>query len=302
MFLAVAEKGSVVQAAKQLHLTPSAVSHGLKGLESDLGCRLFDRAAKRILLNQAGEQLMADIRQPLSALDTAEESIKRLGKWGQTRLRIGASLTSTQYLLPGVIRELKKNFANLTIQIETGDMPEMLPLLRANKVDLALGMEPEDQSGLDIRQVFRDELLFMFSSTHPWSDARSVTRDDVRKQPLILYRRSSYTTQLVEKYFQEQDLVPSTMMEIASIEAIKELVKLNLGVSVLAPWTADKELARGTLKMRPLSGQPLRRKWVIASIAGRRLSLMEETFSRLCRNVSSGLRVDRKDVPGLGQV
>src|SRR5262249_31326919 len=95
------------------------------------------------------------------------------------------------------------------------------------------------------------------------------------------------------------NLVPSTVMEIGSIEAIKELVKLNLGVSVLAPWTADKELARGTLRMRPTGPRPLRREWVVVSLAGRRLGLLEETFCRLCRNVAAGLRTDRRDVPKL---
>jgi DNA-binding transcriptional LysR family regulator len=86
-------------------------------------------------------------------------------------------------------------------------------------------------------------------------------------------------------------------MEIASVEAIKELVKLNLGVSVLAPWAVGKDLGRGSLRMRPVGPQPLRRQWVIASLAGRRLSLVEETFCRLCRNHAAGMPLDRRDVP-----
>ena len=104
---------------------------------------------------------------------------------------------------------------------------------------------------------------------------------------------------MIDTYFRQLDLVPSTIMEIASIGAIKELVKLNLGVAVLVPWIADKELARGTLCMRPLGAKPLRRQWVVASLAGRRLTLAEETFCRLCRNVAAGLRMDRRDVPTL---
>ena len=103
----------------------------------------------------------------------------------------------------------------------------------------------------------------------------------------------------MEAYFHSLDLVPSTIMEIASTEAIKELVKLNLGVSVMAPWAADRELVRGSLRMRPLGSKPVRRHWVVASLAGRRLSLIEETFCRLCRQIASGLRMDRRDIPAL---
>src|ERR1041384_8417277 len=88
VFCAVAESGSLVAAAGKVHLTPSAISHSLKSLETDLGCRLFERVGKRMVLNQAGEQLLSQIQGPLSALDSAAEGIKRLGKWGHTRLRI----------------------------------------------------------------------------------------------------------------------------------------------------------------------------------------------------------------------
>src|SRR5690348_10147124 len=82
-------------------------------------------------------------------------------------------------------------------------------------------------------------------------------------------------------YFREMEIAPATIMEVASIGAIKELVKLGIGVSVLAPWTVHHELARGGLKMRPLGSKPLRRQWGIISLASRRLTLAEESFCRL---------------------
>src|SRR5438093_8640293 len=153
MFCAVARAGSLGGAARQLHLTPSAISHSLKSLETDLGCRLFDRAGKKLLLNQAGEQLLAQIQQPLAALDAAAESLKRLGQWGQTRLRLGAAASTCQYLLPAVIRELKKSFANATLQLESGDMPEMVEQIRQNRLDLALGVAPDNTTGLETRPM-----------------------------------------------------------------------------------------------------------------------------------------------------
>jgi LysR family transcriptional regulator, low CO2-responsive transcriptional regulator len=101
---------------------------------------------------------------------------------------------------------------------------------------------------------------------------------------------------LLEGFFQKLNVAPSVIMEIASIEAIKELVKLNLGVAVLAPWTVDRELRRGTLKTRPFGPQKLRRDWAIIHLSSRRLSLAEEMFCRLCRAQSAGLRLDRRDV------
>jgi DNA-binding transcriptional LysR family regulator len=296
MFCAVARSGSLVAASRELHLTPSAISHGLKNLETDLGCRLFERVGKRILLNHAGEQLLAQIAKPLRDLAAAEENLRQLGKWGQPRLRIGAAVSTCQYVLPAVIRELKKSSPNLLLQVESGDMPEMLELIQQNRIDVALGVVPKGKGALVTRPVFRDELLFVFAPSHPWSSGKPITADELRKQPLILYQRSSVTARLVKDYFDALDIVPASVMEIGNIEAIKELVKLNLGVSVLAPWTAHKELARGALRMRPLGPKALRRQWMITWLKGRRLTLVEETFWKLCRNTAAGMRMDRKDL------
>jgi DNA-binding transcriptional LysR family regulator len=297
MFCVVADNGSLVNAAAKLHLTPSAISHGLKSLETQLGCRLFERAGRRMLLNQAGEQLLAQARPPLAALEQAATSIKQLGKWGKKRLRIGAAASACCYILPPVIRELKKSNPEVELRVESGDTPELVDLIKSNKLDLALVVAPENQGGLDVRPFLRDELMFVFAAAHPWAAGRPITREELRTQPLILYRQSSETARLASDFFRKQDLVPTTLMEIGSVEAIKELVKLNLGVSVLAPWTADRELMRGTLRMRPLAPKPLTREWAIVSIAGRRLNLAEENFCKLCSRQVTGMRIDRKDVP-----
>jgi LysR family transcriptional regulator, low CO2-responsive transcriptional regulator len=297
VFSSVAKHGSLALAARELHLTPSALSHSLKALETHLGCRLFDRAGNKMLLNQAGEQLQALVQAPLATLAAAEESMKNLATWGQTRLRIGAAASACQHILPAVLRELKRQHPRILIQVESGDMPGMLPLLEQNRIDLALGVLPDRDPRFDIRPVFRDELLLAFAPAHPWAAGRPIPAEELRKQPLILYQRASYTARLVDDFFQKLNIVPSTVMEVASTEAIKELVKLNLGVSVLAPWVADKELTRGSLRMRPPGPRPLRRQWVLATLAGRRLNLVEELFCRLCRTHSAAMRLDRKDVP-----
>jgi len=99
-FATLARTGSFTLAAKELFLSQSAVSHSMKALESDIGCRLFDRVGKKVLLTQAGEQLLQHADKILGEMSEARESIRQLGKWGRSRLRIGASTTGCTYLLP----------------------------------------------------------------------------------------------------------------------------------------------------------------------------------------------------------
>jgi len=298
MFCAVAETGSLVTAGRKLHLTASALSHSLKALETDLGCRLFERVGKRMVLNQAGEQLLTQVRGPLAALEAAADGIKRLAKWGQTRLRLGAPASACQLILPRVIRELRKEHNKVELLVVSHDTPRLVELMREGRLDLGLGVLPSESSDLEARPIFRDELLFVFSAAHPWAAGKPLTREEIRAQPFILYQRASLTSKLLEDYFREMEIIPATIMEVASIGAIKELVKLGLGVSVLAPWTIHHELARGVLKMRPLGSKPLRRQWGIVSLASRRLTLAEETFCRLVRTHAAAMPLDRKDLPG----
>ncbi len=297
VFCAVAESRSLVAAADKVHLTPSAVSHSLKALETELGCRLFERVGKRMALNHAGEQLLAQIQGPLAALDSAAIAIKNLGKWGQTRLRIGASETACEHILPRAIRELKRNHPSLQLHVESGDTPRMIELLHEHKIDLALCLTPANPTGLAMRPAFRDELMFVFAPEHPWADGRPISRDEIRGQQFITYQRSSFTAHLLEDYFRQLQISPVVTMEVASMAAIIELVKNNLGISILAPWTVSRELAQGAIRMRPLGAKSLWRRWAVVSLASHRMTLAEETFCRLCRTCTTSLRLDRSDLP-----
>ncbi len=282
-FAMLAETGSFTQAAKRLHLSQSAVSHSMRALEEDIGCLLFDRVGKKVLLTQAGETLLHHSGKILQEMASARASIEQLGKWGQSRLRLGASTTACEHLLPPVLRELKKHFPKCTINICPGDTLDSLELVRSNRVDLALTLEPQFEEQFEFHPLFTDELFFCTAPQHPWAVAGAVSREEIPQQNYVLYNKTSYTFRLIEEYFREDEMSINTVIELGSMEAIKELVKLGLGVGILAPWICRKELAEGSLVALPLGKRKLRRHWGILHWRSRRLSLVEETFLRLCR-------------------
>src|SRR5678816_440865 len=144
-FSVLARSGSFTQAARELHLTQSAVSHAMRALEEDIGCRLLDRVGKKATLTQAGEQLLVRAEKILAEMAIAREEITQLGKWGAGRLRLGTTTTACQYLLPGVLREFKERFPACLITIDAGDTPQVIELLRAHRIDLALVLEPQGE-------------------------------------------------------------------------------------------------------------------------------------------------------------
>jgi len=285
-FVTLARTGSFTQTARELHLSQSAVSHSMKALEGEVGCRLLDKMGKKAVLTQAGEQLLVRATRIIAEMAEARAELGRLGKWGQSRLRLGASTTACQHILPGVLREFKDSFPNCAISIEPGDTPEMIEALHAHKIDLAVNLEPKRGEPLDFRPMFTDELQFILSPQHPWAQAGRVVRGEIARQNYILYKRKSYTSAMVEAYFREDDIVLFSQLDLGNIEAIKELVKLGLGVSILAPWTARKELDEGSLVALPLGKRKLRRRWGVLYWQGRRMSLVEETFVGLCKSAT----------------
>jgi DNA-binding transcriptional LysR family regulator len=285
-FTILARTGSFTETARELHLSQSAVSHSMKALEAEVGCRLLDKLGKKAVLTQAGEQLLARAARVLSEMSEARAELGRLGKWGQSRLRLGASTTACQHVLPGVLREFKDSFPNCTISIEPGDTPEMIEALRNHKIDLAVNLEPRRGEPLDFRPLFTDELQFIVSPQHPWARAGKVERDEIARQNYIVYKRRSYTSEMIEAHFRADDIVLFSQLDLGNMEAIKELVKLGIGISILAPWTAKNEIKAGTLVALPLGKRKLKRRWGILHWEGRRMSMVEETFIGLCKTVT----------------
>jgi LysR family transcriptional regulator, low CO2-responsive transcriptional regulator len=287
-FATLARLGSFTQSARELFLTQSAVSHTIKALERDMGVSLFDRVGKKVHLTQAGEQLLVHAERILREMADARTGIEELQNWGHGRLRVGASTTACHYILPTVLREFKQSFPKCVIKIEPGDQPRQLELLRSNQVDIALLLEPtEALTDLEFRPLFNDELMFLVAPMHPWALRGQAKKEEIYAEPLVLYNKTSYTFRLVDDYFREDGITLNNFIELGSMEAIKELVKIGLGAGVLAPWIARQELTKGELVSLPLGRRKLKRTWGVAFLKGRRLPLAEETFAGLCEAVTN---------------
>jgi DNA-binding transcriptional LysR family regulator len=190
-----------------------------------------------------------------------------------------------------VLREFKKSFPDYAITIEPGDTPELAPALLRHKIDLALALEPDKEPQLEFHPLFTDELHFIASALHPWAKAGRVERSEIPRQNYILYSKQSITLRIVEEYFRREQMVPNTVIQLGSMEAIKELVKLELGVSILAPWVARKEIEEGSLVALPPGRRKLQRRWGILRSRGKPSNLAEETFIGLCEAACASMRL-----------
>ena len=292
-FHVLARTGSFTQTARELRRTQSGISHSMKALETETGCRLLDRLGKKVVLSAAGEQLLQHTEKILFEMEAARESLAQLNQRGRTRLRLGASTTACQHLIPPALRAFKKSFPDHALSLEPGDTPQLIASLVGRRIDLALTLEADQEPQLEFHPLFNDELQFIISPRHPWAQAGRVERSEIPDQNYLLPHQHSRTLQSIETYFRHEQMALTSVTEAGSLESVKELIKLGLGVSILAPWVIHQEIADGSLVALPLGRKKLSRRWGILHLRGRRFSHAEETFIRLCKSATLPLRTSK---------
>jgi DNA-binding transcriptional LysR family regulator len=289
VFAAVAQSLSFTRAAQGLHLTQSAVSHAIAALERELDTPLLRREGKRVSLTEPGRVLVDHSRRLFAALEEASAAVKRSARPDRGLLRIGASPAACQYLVPESLREFRESYPDFELSIAVSDSPQIARQIHEGQIDLGLLIRTDKDKQLAFHELFSDDLVLLASPLHPFSREPKVDRRQLADQHFVLYTRTSATFRAIERYLLRLQVPLRSFIELGSMEAIKELVKLGLGITIAAPWIAAPEIAQGSLISRKLPGPPLRRHWAIACRAGRRLSIAEQTFVGLCRTTAQNL-------------
>lgn len=292
VFLAVAQNLGFTSAGDQLGMTQSAVSHQIANLEATLGCSLLIRQPRTVALTDAGHVMAQHARKMLAAVDECQTAVRQAAKPNTGRLRIGASAAACQYLIPEALREFRECFPDYTLSITPGDTPLITELLVEGSLDLGVVIKSDRQRKLTYHDLFTDDLLLLVSPLHVWATNGRVERSQLAAQRMVLYSRGSTTFQMVERYFAKLRVPLHDWIELGELGAIKELVKLGLGISIMARWAARSELEQRSLVMLPLPLGRLRRKWAIATRRTHKTSVAEQTFVGLCEDVAANLALE----------
>ena len=286
VFAAVAEKLSFSRAAEALALTQSAVSHQIAKMEREFGVSLLNRDSRSVTLTPAGQKLLEHSKQVFRCINELTDAVKTASAPDQGRLRIGATAAACQYILPDALREFRECFPRYTLAITPGDSPLISGSVLAGEIDLGIMILSDTRSKLQTYDLFDDDLGLVMNPLHPLATVDKIKPNDLAGQQMVLYTRTSATCRMIERHWSKLRLPIIDPIELGSIEAIKELVKLGLGITVLARWVVEPQIADHSLIWRPLPGTKLRRKWVVATTAQHVLSLAEKTFVELLKQCS----------------
>lgn len=290
-FMVVAERKNFSRAADYLRISQPAVSIQIQQLEDTLGVKLFKRYEKEITLTPAGKVLL-DYAQRISVLaDEATREINRLQNEVRGSLRLGATLTIGEYLLPAIMGAFKQKFPEVDFLLEVENTQTIENMLSQHEIDLALVEGPITNKRLIEQEFMTDEMLVLFAPGHRWAGRDIVSWDEFTKEKLILREPGSGTRKVIENAVTGMGKKLGELnvfMEMGSTQAIKALVKENLGVTVLSKLTVQEELAAGSLKAAALEGCSLKRTFRFLLFKEQVPSLACEHFMKFCKEYIAG--------------
>lgn len=286
-FVAVAESESFTKAAEGLGVTQSAVSHSVRALETQLHTTLIERSGKRLALTQEGVVLLRRFRLVLKQLESAGDDLAMLKRWGQGRLRVGATHTLCHYGLPQVLSEFRKLYPRCEIHLESGDTFELLDHLERSEIDLVLGINGRCPTWARFDPIFEDEMVFVVAPDHPWAKMKEVPMGEVASESFLVYARASETYRLLKESFEQAGGRLRASLSLGDMGAIKEMARKGIGVGIVAPWVAQVELDRGELIALPLGKVNRTREWGAFCHDSRQLTMVEEDFMRIFRKATA---------------
>ena len=255
-FLTLAKVRSFTRAGEILNLTQPAVSQHIKYLEDYYGVVLFNKQGRYIDLTEEGKLLLNYAQELESLYKNLEFELKNKNSIHKT-YNIGASMTIGGYVLPYILAKHKDFYKNVDIKLHVHNTKEIMESLINREIDLALVEGPFDKDKFNYKKFKDDELVLAVSPKNNLVNKKEVTLKDVLYGNLLLREKGSGTRVVFEDWLAElgwdlKDFNP--YMELGSISAIKSLVELDLGYTIISKETVKKEIASGTIKTLPIRG------------------------------------------------
>ena len=260
--LLVAEKKNFTRAAQALSLTQPAVSHHISQLEQELGVRLFVRGNGDLMLTPEGETVLRYVRRMKALEKKMAEELQEAGR-RLTRLRIGITHTAESSIVAEVLARYTNENPGISITIVTDNINNLYDMLENFELDLAVVEGRSTRPELSALMLDTDYLVCVLANTHPLSHSSMITLDEIRQEKLILRLPNSETRVRFESALAaigESIADFQVILEVDNVATIKDLIRKNLGISILARSACMDELRKGKLTALPIENLSMTRE------------------------------------------
>lgn len=279
IFVTVVEHKNFSRAAENLYLSRPSVSLQIQSLEEDLGTKLVNTSSKHLELTQSGEIYYEYAKQILLLHDKALREIKRLSNVVTGVLKVGASYTIGEYILPFIVAEFASQYPKVEVETSIANTEEIIQAVRANHLDIALVEGEVNHSDIVTRPIMEDEILFVVPNHHPLARLPIATSEHLQDQVWILRESGSATRAFSDKLIKEWGLNVRKSYIFGSGQAVKQAVTAGLGIALVSRWIVRKELHAKELKSIRIKGKRLTRSFYLIGPKNQEASEAIEAFT-----------------------
>ena len=257
---AIHQAGGIARAADLLHITQSALSHQIKGLEDQAGVELFVRRSKPLKLSAAGQRLLRVANTVLPEIEALEDEFGGLRQGSAGRMHIAIECHACFDWLFPVLERFRKAWPEVDVDIRPGLAFDALPALRKEEVDLVVSSDPEDLPGVGFKPLFDYEPVFVASSQHPLAAKPFVEADDFRDETLITYPVDRARLDVFTEVLTPARIEPRAIRQVELTAVILLLVASNRGVAVLPDWVVREVRTSHDYVTRPITEKGLTKR------------------------------------------
>jgi LysR family transcriptional regulator, transcriptional activator of the cysJI operon len=285
-FCFVVEMRSFSKAADAKFITQSAMSHLIKNLEDELGVRLFNRKAKKVVVTPAGRIFYGHAKKILECYKTMENEIQQVAGGVKGNLSIGASATAATYLLPQVFYDFSRTYPEVRLNLSVSNTESLMTDLYDGKIELAITEGSGKSWNMNAEEIADDEIVLIASDDNPLTKKKRLNHHDLLSQPFIMPEAGSDAREIIDKFMREMriDLQKlKIIMTLGDPELLVEMVEAGLGISFVSKWTIFKKMREETIRILTIPGRRLYRKFYLVSLDEKSLTMAGSTFGNFVK-------------------
>ena len=285
IFSTIAQEGSFARAAVRLHLTPSAISHAVAGMENECGFPLFTRTKTGVTMTAAAESLLPAIRRVLASNESLDQSIAQINGLHKGVLRLGVFNSACVVWLPQLVPAFTADYPGIDVQIYQGSYADIASWLKSGTVELGF-LSDSCAQDLDFTPLYTDPLVCIAPLNFPTRRPGRVMAEELRGRPFVSQR--SDTDADIQNYLKHNDLNVHISCYVIDDESMVEMVACGQGVAIMPQLLLTRQGAASSVQVLALE-PPSGRSIGLACLDRNSLSPAAREFGRRIRLFSKEL-------------
>ncbi len=283
VFHTAAKYASFSKAAEELFITQPAVSKHIQGLEQHFKAKLFFRHGNKVSLTPEGEMLFRYAGEIFSLYKKLQYDMDQLGNRNSGHIRIGASTTLTQYILPGLLHQFHIEYPDIRLEILNENTQQVETALLQKEIDLGIIEGRSKKKEVKYTPFLRDELVLVTKKEHPLAQKGEVSLEELKQIPLVIREFGSGTLQVIRHYLKKINVRISDLnvqLVLGSTEGIKKYLKATESFAFLSINSILEELNNGAFSVVDFPGATMNREFYFISLQGEedKTALLFENF------------------------